>query len=222
MKQLRVILLDTFILCAVSTALAILVNQAVSLMKGRSAKDDPLVAAIIQNNVKSLRKLIGPGSGATRQADDQGRTALMRAAYANISDAKLTTETDALREEMISLLIEHGALIDQLDRDGWSALMWASWSGLNKVAAKLLELGASHRIADRQGNSALIIAAQRGNAEIVRILLAKGADMTVTNKAGKSALEAARLGGKQYPDKKPQYDDVTSQLKPAPPAAAQQ
>ena len=91
--------------------------------------------------------------------------------------------------------------------------MWASWSGLGKVAARLLDKGASLQFADAQGNTALIIAAQRGNAEIVKALLAKGADMAVRNRAGQSALDAATTGLAQYPDKARGYQAILAQLR---------
>jgi len=226
MKKYRLILIDTLILCLVSTVLAIGVYTAVAMLKGKVKKDDPIVTAILQANAKEVEALVKQAGDVTNETDDLGRTALMRAAFANYSDTRsepsnearnLLSDTDDKRADIVALLLSHGAKPDSRDKDGWSALMWASWSGLNKVAAKLLDIGASHQFADKQGNTALIIAAQRGNAEIVKTLLAKGADKATTNKAGKSALDAATLGLAQYPDKQADYRDVISQLTLAPP-----
>lgn len=225
MKKYGVILIDTLILVVVSSVLAYCVTTAVAMLKGKVKKDDPIVTAIIQANATEVEKLVKQGGAVTNETDALGRTALMRAAFANFSDTRpglvneLLSDTDAKRAGIVELLLNHGALPDSRDNDGWSALMWASWSGLTQVAAKLLEHGASHQFADRQGNTALIIAAQRGNAEIVKALLAKGADKSATNKSGNTALTAARLGMRQYPDRQPGYAGVISQLDGTPPAA---
>ncbi len=75
---------------------------------------------------------------------------------------------------MVDLLAKKGASIDARDDDGWTPLMWASWSGLTRVATALIKLGATTNLADHRGNTALTIATQRGNTEIVKLLLAAG------------------------------------------------
>lgn len=214
MTKLKEILSDGVILFAVSTVFVLVADKGFSKLKGSVKPDDPIVTAIVQADAKKLEAVVEQGVSVTNETDALGRAALMRAAYANYADAETITATDAKRVAMVDLLVRKGANLDTLDHDGWSALMWASWSGLNQVASKLLELGASHRYADKQGNTALIIAAQRGNAEIVKALLAKGADKSVRNRAGNSALEAAKQGLTQYPDKQAGYAEVITQLKP--------
>lgn len=213
MTKLKEIISDGIILFAISTAFVIVVDRGFSKLKGAVKTDDPIVTAVIQADSKKLGELVKPGERVTNKTDELGRSALMRAAYANYADAKTLANTDAKRVAMVGLLVEQGARVDDVDHDGWSALMWASWSGLDQVAAKLLELGASHQSADKQGNTALIIAAQRGNAGIVEALLAKGADSSVRNKAGLSALDTASTGMRQYPDKQSAYAKVLAALR---------
>ncbi|MEI6604044.1 MAG: ankyrin repeat domain-containing protein [Verrucomicrobiota bacterium] len=224
MRKYRLILLDTLILCLVSTVLAIAVDFAVTKLKGEVKKDDPIVIAIIQANTKVVENLVIQGAGVTNETDELGRTALMRAAFANFSEprggleqspAGFLSDTDGKRAGIVGLLLSHGAMPDSRDHDGWTALMWASWSGLTQVVGKLLEGGASPQFADHQGNTALLIAAQRGNAAIVSALLAKGADAAVANKAGSTALAAARTGLAQYPEQALGYAAVIAQLSPA-------
>jgi ankyrin repeat protein len=213
MNKYRLILIDTLILCVVSSVFAYLFNTTANALKGKAIEDDPIVTAIIQANLKDLEAAVAKHRNATNRIDEQGRSALMRAAYANFADAKTTAETDDTRVAMVELLVKQGAEPDALDHDGWSALMWASWSGLDQVASKLLELGASQRFADKQGNTALIIAAQRGKAGIVQLLLAKGADPTLRNHAGKTACAAAMLGMEQYPERQAAYREVLAALR---------
>lgn len=212
MNRLGVILKDGVILFAVSTVLVVCVDQGFSLLKGKSAKDDPLVTAIVQGKTEELENLAEGGAGVTGRKDDQGRTALMRAAYVNLDGAELLATADIERAEMVVLLVGRGAPVNAVDNDGWSALMWASWSGLNEVASRLLESGANPTLADRQGNTALTIAAGRGNAGIVSSLLSKGADPDMTTKSGKTALDLAKTGLMEYPGKKGAYDQVISLL----------
>ncbi len=212
MKKYRLILIDTLILCLVSTLLAYAFNATATALKGTTKEDDPIVTAIIQANSGEVERLVKEGAGVAK-TDDLGRTALMRAAFANYAGTEILRETDAKRVVMVELLVKHGAQLDTLDHDGWSALMWASWSGLHQVASKLLELGASYQFADKQGNTALIIAAQRGNAAIVRALLAKGADKTAANKSGTTALAAAKAGMEQYRAKASAYEEVLAALR---------
>jgi ankyrin repeat protein len=199
MNQLKNILIDGVILFTVSTVFVVVADMGFSKLKGKVKKDDPIVTAIIQADSGAVEKLVKAGKQVTNETDGLGRTALMRAAFANYDDPKIISATDAKRAAIVELLLNNGARIDSCDNDGWSALMWAAWSGLSQVVDTLLAHGASPHCADRQGNTALIIAAQRGHAQIVSSLLAKGADHAVANKAGRTALDAAKRGLRQYP-----------------------
>jgi len=88
MKKYRLILIDTLILFLVSSVLAFLVITAVARLKGKVKGDDPIVTAIIQGDIKEVRKLVRGGSKVTNETDDYGRSALMRAAYVNLADPK--------------------------------------------------------------------------------------------------------------------------------------
>jgi len=222
MRKYRLILIDTLILCVVSSVLAVAVNFAVAKLKGEAKKDDPIVIAIIQADATEVEKLVQKGADVTNETDELGRSALMRAAFVNLSAARdepgqqgVLSNTDAKRVGLVGLLLSHGARRDTRDHDGWTALMWAAWSGLTQVVAKLLESGASPEFADRQGNTALIIAAQRGHAAIVAALLAKGADAAQANHGGHTALAAAKTGLAQCPDQAVGFAAVIAQLTPA-------
>lgn len=225
MNKIRLILLDALILFAVSTVFVVFADRAFSGLKGKIPKDDPVVTAIGQGKIDGLKESIAllakdpkVGAQVALKTDEHGRTSLMRAAYANLADAGKLKEADDKRAEMSGVLLEHGALIDAVDLDGWTALMWACWSGMPATVDRLLESGASPAAADAEGNTALIIAAQRGHAGIVSALLAKGADPSVRNKAGKTALAAAEAGfaehpASQYPELESGYQAVLAELR---------
>lgn len=218
MNKLRTILLDALILFSVSTLFVVMADRAFSGLKGKIPKDDPLVTAIGQGELKGLEEAIAglagdPASIVTPLNDKHGRNSLMRAAYVNLAAADKLQEADAARADMVALLLRHGAQLDALDHDGWTALMWAAWSNLPQVVNQLLEHHANLAQADSQGNTALIIAAQRGNVAIVKALLAKGADKTAVTKRGLTAAAAAETAKQQDRSQAKAYDEVLAALR---------
>lgn len=234
MKKYMPILKDGLILIVVSTVFVTVVNQSFKGLK-KSADADPIVTAVQQDKLETIQGILSqqgyeaePGGFATlelylkdraNRRDEFGRTPLMRAAHVNFSDAKMVLDADSKRVAIAEYLATNGADLNAVDTDGWTALMWASWSGLSQVSAKLLQIGADVAIADAKGNTALMIAAQRGHVELVKALLEKGADKTVRAAGGKSAYEFAVEGKAQYGEKAAQYDGILELLQA--PAAQQ-
>lgn len=208
MNRILTIIVDGIILVAVSTLFVIAADKAFSGLKGKTPKDDPLVTAILQEDLKQLESKLGDGSAPDASIDEHGRSALIRAAYVNLSDAKATAASDEKRAPMAALLISRGAAPDHLDTDGWNALMWASWSGLPKTAAVLIENKANVRTADKQGQTALTLAAARGHVEVVRLLLTHDADPAAATTRGQNALDLARIGLATHPKRKSAYEEI--------------
>lgn len=206
MSKLRIIITDGLILFAVSTVLVVVADMAFSQLKGKTPKDDPIVTAITQADTAVLTSLAKVGPTMTGKTDQHGRTALMRAAYANLDNTTRLTEIDDKRAAMIPLLLTNGAPLDAKDNDGWTALMWAAWSGLPKVATELLKNGADQAPADPQGNTAIALAARRGHVEVVRILAGTTASQTV--------IDQAKAGMAEYPDKQSAYKEIISLMSP--------
>jgi len=180
MNKLVPILKDAAILFAVSTVFVTAVNFCFSFLKKGVPQNSPVVTAILQDDSNTVQTLLKETPAAAGEADSLGRTPLMWVAYANYSDAKRTASEDKTRTALIPLLAQRGADINARDGDGWTPLMWASWSGMPGVVGKLLELGALPNAADKKGNTAVSIAAQRGLTEVVRLLAAKGASSVTT------------------------------------------
>ena len=216
-NKIMEIVVDGLILFGVSTVLVVVADIGFSRLKGKVPKDDPIVAAISQGEIKAVEDAViaanksGGTSGITA-TDEHGRTSLMRAAYANLSNAEGLAKQEKSRSAVVTLLLDNGAEINAADKDGWTALMWASWSGMPEVVNTLLARGASVGNADRQGNTALTISAQRGNPAIVKALVEKGADLTAKTKTGQTALDIAKSTMTDYPKKKNDYKDILKTL----------
>ena len=187
-----VILKDGLILFVISTVLVLIANFAFGLLKDKGVKDDPLVTAVHQDKIEELQKLVDSGKQDMDILDGHKRTALMQASYVNYSSPKKLEEADEKRAAMVALLLKHGSPVDAQDTHGWTALMWASWSGMPTVVEELLEVDASLTSSGKQGFTALALAAMRGKDQVVKQLLEKGADRSVTTKAGKTPLELAK------------------------------
>jgi len=161
---------------------------------------DPLIAAVNASKVKKVKELLKEDKNLVAHLNKQdylGRTALMWACYVNYSNQKKKMKVVEKRDVIATELINLGTNLEIVDKDGWSALMWASWSGLPKVVALLLEKGAKVNVIETAGWDALQIAAFKGEYEIVKMLLDKGA-VQRSNKKGESTKDLALKGKKMY------------------------
>jgi len=193
-----IIVKDGLILFAISTALVIVANAGFDLLKGKGVKDDLLVTAIHQDKFDELKKLAESGDNELNILDGHKRTALMQACFVNYILPKRVKEADEKRAKMVAVLIENGSPVEARDEHGWTALMWASWSGMPTVVKELLDANASVNPAGVRGYTALALAAMRGKDQIVKQLLEKGADVSATTKDGKTPLELAKSQMAKY------------------------
>ena len=219
---------DASILLVISVCLVLFLNNVV-FSRLKHDNSDSLATAIQQDNTNRVAEVLSEKEYekqrkeyATHQAykkartartDEIGRTAMMWVAYANNSAPELTVKCDETRLPMVTLLVDAGADLNARDRDGWTALMWASWSNLPKVAGKLIDLGADVNAEDRLGNTALTLASQQGHVGMVTLLLQKGANKTLSTKAGKTAATLANEGLQTHPKKAAAYNAVLSALR---------
>ena len=98
------------------------------------------------------------------------------------------------------VLIEHGASVDIVDNDGWTALMYAArYSESPEVLKTLISGGAQVDKVDKEGRTALMYAAA-GNksdsaADVVKVLVEAGVPVDLVDNQGNSAIMLAVMNG---------------------------
>jgi len=131
--------------------------------------------------------------------DLTGRTPLMWAVYANFNNPKRALSKDLERLYYVRALLKTPRVEASLtDKDQFTALHWAAWSGMPYCSLELLSAGLDIDARDTHGYTPLMLAALRGNAEVVEILLQRGADASLENEAGKTALALVTESEKAY------------------------
>lgn len=93
-------------------------------------------------------------------------------------------------------LLATGESLERQDTRGWTALMYATSEGTEKMVSLLLEAGASVHISDRWSRNPLHLAAD-APAAVVRSLIKAGAELDKRNSGGVTPLMLAAGNGRQ-------------------------
>jgi len=96
-----------------------------------------------------------------------------------MNDTVLFAAASSGNLESVSLLLKHGARLNDRDAYGWSVLHRVCERGKTETAELLIARGAGINSTERYGVTPLMIAAWKGHAEIVSLLLKHGADASV-------------------------------------------
>ncbi len=224
----KAILKDGLILMIAGLVFAFIVKLGFDQLRG-DVEESPLVSPIIQDNIDKMKEIIGKDAKTVNQQDEQKRTPLMWVAYLNYGDRELITKKSTTKKEdgtevekpsleekrleMTKLLLENGADVKAVDEDNWTALLWASWTGMPTVVEALVKAGSDVNALDAKKQSPLMVAAQRGNEKVVEILINAGADATLKNVDGKSAEDLANEYMAQFSSRKENYEATLKALK---------
>lgn len=116
----------------------------------------------------------------------------------------LMTASHEGHHKIVKMLLENGAPegIDMQDRCGWSALMFAAFTGHSTgIVELLLQYGADVNLVNKDGRTALFMASDKGHAAIVELLLKSGANPNYIDKWEKTALTLCVYGRQNcHPD----------------------
>jgi hypothetical protein len=105
-------------------------------------------------------------------------------------------------EEVLALLLEHGAAEDEVDNagdgtsGGGSSLHWAAYKGHVRLVWRLLTCKPklSPRALDAEHNTPLHLASAGGHILILKTLLSEGVDVSLKNAYGNTALQLSTNG----------------------------
>ncbi|KAI8741937.1 ankyrin-3 [Biomphalaria glabrata] len=180
-------------------------EQIVSLLLCKGAdvnevsKDDmtPLKAAILSNSYSVVELLLKCGASVkthTRHREDSILHLALKRGFlpdpvigADKWEVKYMTDTN-----IIKLLIDNGALVNQACTDGYLPLSLAASAKRDSVVSHLIKKGADvNRVDTRYGMAPLMHAAIAGNVHIVKLLLKYGAKLDITDKWDYSPLMLA-------------------------------
>lgn len=125
--------------------------------------------------------------------DRYGKTALIYVSGDDSYDA----EGGLKKLELVKLLVEKGALVNERAKDGGTALLAAASKGNARIVEFLLESKANPSLGYVDGYTPLMAASSFfGNLDIVNMLLKSGVDINSKDASGKTALDYARQSKK--------------------------
>ena len=145
-----------------------------------------LLDAVSKGRLRQLRLLLDAGVNVNCKDTTTGETALTKAVF--LEDAKF-------RKGVAKLLINYGAKVKVVDKQGRTPLSWACLLGRNDMLKLFLSNPQLHLAldsVDREGNSNLQLACMSGNANVVETMARNfrrnRLDVNRKNNKGESAL----------------------------------
>ncbi len=145
----------------------------------------PLEAAVFRGNITTVKYLLE-------------RNALARGKMRTKDISYLQYALDRGQQQMVILLIKHGANVNARYPDNSTLLHHAASRGLHQIVTQLLSKRANAAVIDRAGVTPLHEAAAKGQTQIMQLLLRANANVdATTNKRWTPLHHAARFGHPQ-------------------------
>jgi ankyrin repeat protein len=98
-------------------------------------------------------------------------------------------------EEIVKILIDKGADVNQATEKGFTPFYIACQNGHEEIVKLLIDMGADVSQTTKDGCTPLYMACQNGHEEIVKLLIDMGADVSQTTKDGCNPLHVASAEG---------------------------
>ena len=144
--------------------------------------------------VVAMRKFVA------RQGDGTGSSATAVSRQQDTASLSKPSPPDSLHHFArtgdvggVKTALDAGADVNELDGNGWTALMHAVDQGNVLVAEALIAVDADLNVRARDGATALFMATVLAQPHIVDLLLKAGAEIAIRGPQGKTASEIARL-----------------------------
>ena len=163
-----------------------------------------LMTAVRTGNAQVVKLLLSRGADVNAREHYQGQTALMWAAAGQFPEvvrvllelgADVRARSDVRRRRIGTELNGYnGAAAREIDKGGYTPLLFAVQQGSLETVKLLIAAGADVNDADPEGASALVVAAYSGHGAVSAFLLERGADPNAVA-AGYTALHVAILRG---------------------------
>ena len=142
---------------------------------GVTAEDMPLMAAVQQGDIDSIRSLLRKKTDVNSARAD-GTTALAWAVYKSDDQA-------------VELLLKSGADVNAANDYGVTPLYLACRNGDSAIVSQLLKGGANPNLAKQTGETPLMTCTNTGDAQSVKLLIDNGAEINAAeNQEGQTAL----------------------------------
>jgi len=107
--------------------------------------------------------------------------------FAKNNPSSLHVAADQGHREVVALLLDNGADVKAVGKDGRTPLHLAARYGHREVVELLLERGAQVNQESPHWGTPLFVAAYRGPRDVVELLLKHGADKTIKVSRGEAA-----------------------------------
>jgi len=175
-------------------------DSLVSLIRKGALETDKKTGEEIDNvYLRELASGVSADPAFVNTKDATGRTPLMWAVYANYNNPKDALTRDLARLYYVqNLLSQPGIDVQAKDKDGFTAMHWAAWSGMPYCTLLLAEAGLDINAQENNGFTPLMLAAMRGNDEVVKMLLTLGADVNLKNGEDMTAAQLVANGEGAY------------------------
>jgi uncharacterized protein len=158
---------------------AFLIDQHVDVNFENSC-DPALFGAVWKDHPSTAKLLIEAGARLTRSAD---MASSKKGCIPILSTAAQTNDND-----LVDLLLAHGADINSPSQRGETTLMRAVQGAMPAMIEHLLEKGADPNLQDDEGQTALMRAVNYQQPAGLKILIDHGAKMEIKDKKGRTAL----------------------------------
>ncbi len=149
-----------------------------------STPDEPLLAAVLTEEVDEVKRLLA--TGADVNIVDKG-----------IDSTALAQAVQLDNRELVKILLDAGADVNEKNRAGLTALMYVGDDTSVEAVGDLIAAGAKVDIKDDEGKNALHHAASDASTEALQALIDAGASLDARDESGRTALMIAAQEGNE-------------------------